>query len=628
MCGICGIVHRDQSLIDTNLLERMNSALTHRGPDSSGTYIQPGIGLAMRRLKIIDLLSGDQPICNEDETLWTIFNGEIYNYQELREHLLQKRHRLKTNSDTECILHLYEEYGLKFLDFLRGMFAIALWDQKKRQLLLVRDRLGKKPLFYTQRNGSLIFSSEIPSLLCALSNTPPPDITALNLYLSCQFIPSPLSAFQGIQKLPPAHYLLWDSGKIHIESYWDVAYTPKLQGDESELVQELRTRLRESIQLRMVSDVPIGMQLSGGIDSSVIVAEMANLQSAPTKTFSLGFREEPFSELPYARMISDKYHTDHHEIILTYEHIPQTITEILRFTGEPLADPSAIPLFHLAKLTRDFVSVAINGDGGDEGFAGYSRYWLDPWANVYCKLPGIITKKLVPALAGLLPDRSDHPSGKDLINGIKRLKHLVQIDPRASLLRWGSYFPPQTLAELWQSPFIQEINPSHAEEISIQWFERALASSFLDRTLYSDIHTYLPDALLVKADRMSMAHSLEGRSPFLDHKLLEWSARLPEKYKVKGLTGKVILRKAYRSYLPEQIWRRGKQGFGIPINAWCRGPLLTWLKETLLDAKPLFKSWFNAEYLQRMINEHQTGRIDHGKRLWALAVLSKWSEIY
>jgi asparagine synthase (glutamine-hydrolysing) len=625
MCGICGITTQKQTPIDVERLKRMNTALIHRGPDSDGFYQEPGIGLAMRRLKVIDLSTGDQPMTNENRTIWVVFNGEIYNFLLLREQLINQGHQFRSHSDTECIVHLYEQYGVSFLKYLRGMFAIALWDSNKKRLFLARDRFGKKPLYYFEKNGKLIFSSELNSLRQGMDEKPAIDLPAINLYLSLQYIPDPLTAYQGVHSLPPAHYLTWQNNALLLEKYWDLEYTPKLQGNQIDLKEELKEKVGESIKLRMISDVPLGAHLSGGIDSSIIVSQMTKWSTSPVKTFSVGFEESSFSELPFARAVAQRYATDHQEFILDWGNIPETLTEITKFVGQPLADPSLIPLFHLSRLTRQYVTVALNGDGGDECFAGYARYWLDPFANIYQRIPKLFTDSLFPAIFNLFPDNSNRPTGNSLINGLKRLKEMVGIDPRASILRWGSYFSPQLIQELWNKPLLAELNPNHAEEWLIQRFGSAHADSFLDRTLATDMQTYLPGDLLVKADRMSMAHSLESRSPFLDHQLAEWAARLPGQYKINGLTGKVLLRETFKEFLPEEINRRGKQGFGIPISAWCRGPLSSWLQQTLIHTQEPFKSWFDPSVINRLLDEHQKGKVDHGKRLWALAVLSTWS---
>ncbi len=620
MCGICGISHTLQQPVDRPLLQAMNAAITHRGPDGDGFYIQPGIGLAMRRLAIIDLNTGDQPIANEDQSIWLVFNGEIFNFRELRATLEKRGHQFKTQTDTECIVHLYEDHGDDCLQYLRGQFAFALWDAPKKRLLIGRDRMGQKPLYYARQNQTLYFSSELPSLLKAFSSTPEINFPAIDLYLSLQYIPEPFTPYQNIHKLPAAHKLVYEGGQITIEPYWQFSYEPKWAASEAQLVDELRALLDQSVRMRMIADVPLGAHLSGGIDSSIIVALMAAASSQPVQTFSVGFEESAFSELPYARAVAQKYATDHHEFVLTFGDIPATLTELAAHFGEPFADSSALPLYHLSRLTRQHVTVALNGDGGDEAFAGYWRYWLDPWANRYAGLPALLTQRIIPALVHLLPDRADKPTGSSLINGLKRLEQLTQIDRRASIYRWGSYFSPQQKNALWARPY-----KDRAEKMLAAQFEQALAQNFLDRTLYVDNHTYLPGDLLVKADRMTMAHSLEGRSPFLDHELVAWAARLPQNMKVRRQTGKYLLRRAYADLLPPEILRRGKQGFGIPLGAWFRTELAGWAEDLLTDSANPIQMWFNPAVLQAILRAHQSGRVDHGKRIYALVVLALWA---
>jgi asparagine synthase (glutamine-hydrolysing) len=452
MCGICGIVHKDEQPVDRPRLEAMNASITHRGPDSDGFYVRPGIGLAMRRLAIIDLVTGDQPIQNEAETIWVIQNGEIYNFPEVRAGLEQRGHTFRTNTDTEIYVHLYEEHGDDLVHHLRGMFAFALWDEAQRRLLIGRDRLGQKPLYYAVQGESLYFSSELPSLLQGLPERPEINLPSIDLYLSLQYIPEPLTPYQGVFKLPAAHTLVWEQGELQLERYWGINYEPKWTASEDQLVEELRQLLGEAVRMRLISDVPLGAHLSGGIDSSIIVALMAEASSQPVKTFSVGFEEMAFSEIEYARAVAERYATDHHEFILTFGDIPATLERLVGHFAEPVADPSALPLYHLSELTRRHVTVALNGDGGDEAFAGYQRYWLDPWANRYLGLPNLVTMKAFPALFRIFPDRSNRPVGGSLVNGLKRLEQMTEVDPRASILRWGSYFSPQRKAELRDPP--------------------------------------------------------------------------------------------------------------------------------------------------------------------------------
>ena len=624
MCGICGIAKSDRSPVERSKLEAMNASILHRGPDGDGFFLEPGIGLAMRRLAIIDLYTGDQPISNEDETIWIVFNGEIFNFPELRKGLEKRGHQFKTQTDTECILHLYEESGVDCIQHLRGQFAFAIWDKNIERLFIGRDRMGQKPVYYAVRNGELYFGSELSCLLAGFNQRPEIDLQAIDNYLSLQYIPEPWTPYQGVFKLPAAHRMVWEKGQLQVESYWDLNYNTKIAGAEEDLIGELRHRVREAVQIRMISDVPLGAHLSGGIDSSIVVAMMAESSSSPVKTFTIGFEEESFSEIAYARAVAQRYETDHHEFILTYGDIPATIEKLLEHFGEPFADPSLLPLYYLSRLTRQHVTVALNGDGGDEAFAGYQRYWLDPLANRYLKLPHMITHKAVPWLVNFLPDRSNLPVGASLVNGMKRLRQVSVTDQRASILRWGSYFSPEAKSRLWRDEIQDPLNLRNAEQLLIDRFNQAPARSFMERTLYTDIKTYLPGDLLIKADRMTMANSLEGRSPFLDHEVASWAARLPENLKVRGNTGKYLLRKAFKDYLPENIQKRGKQGFGIPISAWLRKELAAWSHDILLDIDSPIRSWFNPSALQTLLNEHLQGRVDHGKRIWALTLLGLW----
>ena len=410
---------------------------------------------------------------------------------------------------------------------------------------------------------------------------PSVDLEAIDLYLSLQYIPEPRTAYEGIHKLEAAHTLVWEDGKATTSRYWDYSYGPKLTGSESDLAAELRERLREAVKMRLISEVPLGAHLSGGIDSSIVVALMAELSDLPVKTFSVGFEEQDFSELPYARAIAKKYATDHHEYVLKYDDLPTTLQTITSHFGEPFADASAIPLFHLSQITRQTVTVALNGDGGDEDFAGYQRYWLDPLADLYLKGPRWLTRRLIPSMARQLRDDSSRPTGQSLLNGVKRLEQVGQVDRRASILRWSSYFSDQQRQRLWRPEYQRKTSEASAEKLLVQTYERAEGSG-LDRTLYTDVHTYLPGDLLVKADRMTMAASLEGRSPFLDHQLVEWTARLPDSMKIRGGRGKYLLKKAFADYLPKDVRRHRKQGFGIPLAAWFRGPLAAWSRDQLL----------------------------------------------
>jgi asparagine synthase (glutamine-hydrolysing) len=453
---------------------------------------------------------------------------------------------------------------------------------------------------------------------------PEVNLEAIDLYLALQYIPEPQTVYKGVLKLPAAHTLSWEEGEATIRRYWDYSYLPKHTAGEEELTAELRSRLRESVRIRLMSEVPLGAHLSGGLDSSIVVSLMAELSGQPVRTFSVGFEEEGYSELPYARAVAQRYATQHQEFLLRYDDLPGTIGKISEHFGEPFADPSAIPLYLLSRLTRESVTVALNGDGGDEALAGYQRYWLDPLANAYLRAPKWFRQRLVPALTRNLRDDFSRPTGQSLPDGLKRLGRLGEIDPRASMLRWGSYFSSGDRQALWKAGHWGSLRPENAEALMIEAYESGTGGA-LDRTLYADIHTYLPGDLLVKADRMTMAASLEARSPFLDQELIQWTARLPSNLKVRGRQGKYLLRKAFAKALPEQVLGHGKQGFGIPLSAWFRGPLQDWTRELLLTPDSPLGKWMNSAPMQRMLDQHAAGEADHGKRLYALVMLAMWA---
>ncbi|WP_243362301.1 asparagine synthase (glutamine-hydrolyzing) [Fundidesulfovibrio terrae] len=620
MCGIAGIIAPAGATPGRETLAAMASAIAHRGPDGEGFFTRGRAGLAHRRLAIIDLATGDQPMCNEDGSLWIVFNGEIYNHLDLRRDLEAKGHRFATASDTEAILHAFEEYGPACVERLRGMFAFAVWDERGQSLFAARDRLGKKPFYYCLHQGHLLFASEPASLLAFPGVSREPDLEALGLYLSLQYVPDPLCAFKALRKLPPAHHLAWKDGRLDTARYWSLAFEPKFTAGEDQLAEELRERLTEATRIRLMSDVPLGAHLSGGIDSSIVVALMSRLSDEPVKTFSIGFAEAAFSELHKARAMAARYGTDHSEFMVEYGHVPSTLEQVVAHVGEPFADPSALPSYFLARETRTKVTVALNGDGGDELFAGYQRYWLDPLVAPYAALPRFVTQGLVPALLAAWPQAGDRPIESDWVAGLKRLAQVAAISPKASIVRWGSYFTPEAAGRLWRP----EVRPSvDALDLLARLFDGARANTFLDRTLATDLGSYLPGDLLVKADRMAMAHGLEGRSPLLDHELAEWAARLPARLKMRGRTGKYLLRKAFADLLPPEVTAQGKQGFGIPVGKWMREGLSGWSRELLLGGVAVARL-FRREEIARLLDEHARGRIDHGKRLWALACLELW----
>jgi asparagine synthase (glutamine-hydrolysing) len=629
MCGICGYLRSDGvGGLEDALLERMNARIVHRGPDSDGFYREGALGMAMRRLAIIDLTGGDQPIASEDGQAIVVFNGEIFNYRTLREELERAGHCFATNADTEVIVHAYEQWGDEALLRLEGMFAFALWDRRRRRLLIARDRLGKKPLYWHYSANGLLWGSEAKCILAAPWVSRRVSPLALHHYLTLQYTPDPLSIFDGIQQLPAAHKLVVaDGAPPRVERYWQLSFTPKLALGEEEAVEQARVLLREAVVRRLISEVPLGAFLSGGLDSSVIVALMAERMAAPVKTFSIGFEEPQFSEVRFARAVAERYGTDHHEFIFRPIDLVETIERVVEACDEPLADPACLPLFELARHTRSHVTVALCGDGGDETLGGYQRYALDGLLRPYAALPAWLTRRVVPAVAAMLPDPAWLPEDRSPLTGIKRLAQWSTVTSKASLVRWGSYFGHADKLELYADRWRDELTCIHTADLIAAAYDGARADSLLDRTLYADQVTYLAGDLLPKTDRMTMAHAVEARSPFLDEGWVEWTARLPEHYKVRGRQTKWLLKAAFGEKLPSVVAERGKQGFGVPVGQWLRGELRGWARERLLGDRAL-DAWFRPAAVGRLLAEHDGGRVNHGKRLWALLMFGVWREKY
>lgn len=628
MCGICGLVNRPGAeVVDRRVLEELNAQLHHRGPDSSGYYLRENVGLAVQRLAVIDLVSGDQPIANEENTIWVVHNGEIYNHVELRRQLVAQGHRFRTHSDTEVIVHLYEDYGWDCVQHLRGMFAFALWDERDQILLLARDRLGQKPLYYTEQRGALLFASELHSLLQNPHLPRRIDLTAIHDYLSLGYVPDPRTAFQDVHKLPPGHRLLWQAGRQRLERYWDLAYLPKETGSATELKDAVRQALTDSVRVRLRSDVPLGAHLSGGIDSSIVVGLMASMTEQPVKTFSIGFQEEAFSELSFARRIAKKFHTDHHEFVLEPE-VASLLPSLTEHFGEPFADPAAIPTWHLARLTRQSVTVVLNGDGGDEAFGGYQRYYADPIANGYQWVPAWARHHLIDPMLQILPVQDDRPRERSAIMALRQLGRAAQVSRQASMLRWAAGFDEPGKQRLYLKPVGQELAGLDTTRLLEGSFRRAVADNRLDRTMYADLQNYLPGALLTKVDRLTMAHALEARSPFLDHQVVELAARLPTSWKVRRQQTKRILREAFADLLPPDVIGRAKAGFAVPLGLWFRGTLRELAGDLLLDPHARLWNLMQPQAVAALLREHWAGDADHGQRLWMLIVLETWLSRY
>ncbi|MBU4310790.1 asparagine synthase (glutamine-hydrolyzing) [bacterium] len=628
MCGICGIYNfNSKKPINKDLIQRMTEAIKHRGPDDEGIYLSTvqgpkskvNIGLGVRRLSIIDLETGHQPIHNEDKTIWIVFNGEIYNFGTLREELEKKGHRFYTKGDTEIILHLYEEYGRDCVQKLNGMFAFAIWDSREERLFLARDRIGIKPLFYIEHRGSLVFASEIKSILEDKRLSREIDIQSLHSMMNLQYIPAPKTIFKEIKKLLPGHILTCQKGEVSIERYWDLDLTRK-EESEAFYLEELPKLLEESVRLRLISDVPLGAFLSGGIDSSIIVGLMSKFSEKAVKTYSVGFEaEDSFNELKYARLASRHFRTDHHELIMKSKDIEELLPKIVYHLDDPITDPAVIPTYLVSQLAREEVTVVLTGEGGDELFAGYRRYSLDRLAPYYSKLPSMIRKKMIPILISKLFPQGRYQQGIEAINqppGVQR--HL----------NWISKFSDETLENLYTKEVKEEIKRGELTSIFRSYFTLSQERDFLSRTLYCDIKTWLPDDLLVKIDRMSMATSLETRVPYLDHRIVELCTSMPIHLKLKGFTSKYILRKAFSSLIPEEILKRRKQGFTVPLTPWLRKELKEFAQEILSQNNIAKRGYFNYNYIKHILKEHFEGKRDYSREIWSLLVFELWSKAY
>ena len=621
MCGIAGKLFFDShKKVRQEEIQRMLNTLVHRGPDDEGIYLNGCIGLGHRRLSIIDLDSGRQPIGNEDGTIWTVFNGEIYNYVELRDFLVSRGHRFSTETDTEVIVHLYEEHGEEFLSSLRGMFAIALWDDRKKRLLLARDRLGKKPLFYSViPEKTLLFGSEIKALLQDPDVKRELDVQALDAYLTLLYVPAPLTMFKNIQKLPPGHLLVCENGKVTIREFWDLHYQPRVVANEADLLEELEGILRESVRIRLRSDVPIGAFLSGGVDSSSVVSLMAQLMTRPVVTCAVGFQQEEHNELAFAKDIADRFGCTHHEHLIQPD-VTHLVPRIVRFFDEPFGDSSAIPTYYVSQMARQHATVVLSGDGGDEIFAGYSRHYLQQLEGRLRRLlPGSAGRSLASSLAHWLPG----------FRGRATIKKLgMTADEAYAYKHSHSLFTKEEKPWLYSDDLrcaTASCDPAGALR---DYYNRCDATDALDKALYVDMKTYLPDDILVKVDRMSMAHSLEVRAPLLDHKLIEFTATLPSSLKLKRRTTKYLLKQMMRKYLPTDVLTRPKHGFTMPLRQWLNGPLREMVEDCLSGPIASQRGLFNRTFTQKIWSEHLSGKEDHSHQLWMLLMFELWHREY
>ncbi len=629
MCGIAGIISQAGGLNERQL-RLMVDAQVHRGPDASGVWSDGVCALGHRRLAIIDLSeAGRQPMSNAAASIWITFNGEIYNFQQLRKELESKGYRFHTRTDTEVIIYAYEEWGVDCLAKLRGMFAFGIWDSKERRLFLARDRVGKKPLFYTQAGGRFLFASELQGLLSCPDVSREAHLPSIDSYLTYGYVPAPDTAFRGIYKLPPAHYLTLDvkleSFESRTERYWSLSYLPKQQMKEEEAREALREKLNEAVRLRMISDVPLGAFLSGGIDSSIVVGLMANLSDRPVKTFSIGFKEAQYNELDHARRVAERWNTEHHEFVVEPDALA-ILPKLVRHYGEPYADSSAVPTFYVSQMTREHVTVALNGDGGDESFAGYERYLGNYIAEQMQAAPGLAWA--AKTLSRMLPDSIDP---KSRTRQARRFLSVATQPMAQRYPRWLTFFHAEAKAQLYNDDFVSYLGSlanGRGDGLKDGWLSKLFKDlpklHPIDAAMAVDIESYLPYDLLVKVDITTMANSLEARSPFLDHEVMEFAARLPVEIKTRGRRLKYFLKRTFADLLPRENVNRRKMGFGVPVGQWFRGPLKELLNDALISRSSVTRRYFREDEIKRLINEHLESRADYSFQLWNLLMLELW----
>ena len=624
MCGIAGFADsvacqgaHGRAGADFALVHSMCDVIRHRGPDDEGIHVEAGIGLGMRRLSIIDLSTGHQPIHNEDRTVWVVFNGEIYNYRELRTELEARGHRFYTSSDTETIVHAYEQWGEGVFRRLRGMFAIALWDAHQRTLWLARDRAGIKPLHYVQCGERLYFGSEVKSLIAAGAVDREIDLEALDHYLSYLYAPRDRSMFKGVRKLPPGHWLKWRNGSAEVRQFWAISNTEDFRGSDRDAAAALRAVLADAVRSHMVSDVPLGAFLSGGVDSSVVVGLMAEASDRPVKTFSIGFDEPQFDEVAHARTVAAHFGTDHHEFVVRPDGL-SILDRLIDHFDEPFADSSAIPTWYVSEIARRHVTVVLSGDGGDELFGGYDRYVPHPRVARFDRVPVPGKRRLAAALWPLLPHGA---RGKNFLRHVAR-------DDGGRYLDSIAFFQPDERNGLYSPDVTRALAGSRAEGTLGRHFARFAGLPLHGRLMRFDFETYLPEDVLTKVDRMSMAHSIESRVPLLDNEVIDFASTLPSSMKIRNGRRKHVLKEAAALLLPPAILNRRKQGFGVPLGVWFRGGLTEVFSDVLSSARTRQRGYFRPAFVERIVREHLSGKRDHTLRLWQLLVFELWHRHY
>lgn len=627
----------------------MTDNLTHRGPDDRATFFEPigersnnesigeqqderaasahsvavGVGLGFRRLSIIDLATGMQPISNEDESIRVVFNGEIYNYRELRQRLEGNGHRFRTHGDAETIVHLYEDEGAACFKFLRGMFAIAIWDGHLKRLLLARDRLGQKPLFYSQQSQRLVFGSELKSLLPVADLDTRINLSALDSYLLYQYIPHPDTIYQGVSSLPPGHLAIWRvgpdrEGSLEVQSYWGCPTTEKRQ-DKATAISQLQSTLEQAVVMRMQSEVPLGTFLSGGVDSSLIAALMQKNSSQPIQTFSIGFRESDYDESEHSQRVAQHLGTRHEAFVVEPKAL-QVLPDLIHHYDQPFADSSAIPTWYLSQMTKRQVTVALSGDGSDELFAGYNRYQAARFAATLDRIPGMQSFLAWPIWQRIPSDMSQ----RNVLRRWKRFSQAMTLPPVARYMQWIGIFHDQQRGSLYSERYLEQLPQRDPLDFVAKYYRIFAGRDPVTRFSLTDLLTYLPCDLNTKVDIASMAHGLEVRQPFLDHHVVELAAQMPSSWKLRGNRGKRILQDAFGHLLPSEIWARKKQGFGVPLDHWFRGPMRELAEQTLLGSAATSRGLFESSEVTRLVREHVTGKFDHAYRLWSLLVLELW----
>jgi asparagine synthase (glutamine-hydrolysing) len=623
MCGIAGRANVSTGRpVAPELIAAMTGLLSHRGPDGDGVVVRDAAGLGHRRLAVIDLSpSAAQPMASDDERCWITFNGEIYNYQELRAALERRGHRFRSQSDTEVILHLYQERGAALVEDLRGMFAFAIWDEARQELFAARDRIGKKPFYYWIDRDGLAFASEPKAFLADPSFEPRPNLQGIWDYLTYQYVPAPASGFEGVLKLPPGHTLTASRDGVRVARYWRLSYATKFRGSPGEAREALEAELETAARLRLIADVPLGAFLSGGVDSSLVVALMARAGARPIRTFSIGFDEAAYNELPFAREVAERFGTEHHEFVVRPDALA-VLPALIWHYNEPYADSSAIPTYYLARETRRHVTVALNGDGGDESFGGYDRYQANRLARVFDAVPLGVRRALARAVARL-------PAGpvRSLRRRAIRLLEAAAQPRERRYARWITHFDPETKARLC-TPDFARAGGRDSVDLLLEWYRASDAPDFVDATLDVDAHTYLPDDLLVKVDIASMAHGLEARSPLLDHRVMELAASLPSSFKLRGLEKKWILKRVARGLVPERVLTRPKMGFGVPIDVWLKRELREMVEDVLFSRAARSRGYFDAAVVRRLVDDHVGGRRDRHFQIWNLLMLELWHQTF